>query len=547
MRSLADYKRIVSYIYQYNHQVKGNNIGFTRLETRNGQCKIIVHVRVPNLQNVTAKVYTYCWYDGELHGVALGDMNLSGGVGEFKLVTQADNLCDTQYSLSDMGGLLVYISDTGFLGAEWDNRPIRFHDLKVDSLRPSDFYERYAWQEESFVESSRQVIKEPVEQPFIEESQEVIPTKEEVKEQVEEEQEVIEQIEEDQEETAYQETEVLDDEEEMQAADFSNKEEEQDDSGPLSRSRMERLDQRAHELFGNILSNRIFETQQEEDQQSDSVVVSPKAAIELFTAFKSCESEAEYQEVEEEIQILYNRIEQLERILKEWRIKENRIKEQRQAKLEAEEEKKQIEEELRKSFHIERAQDIYGPVEADDALALKLTSETESVTQELQEREDSTENQENAWDGEEDAMEYEDSINPVVQRILSKYPVLEPFQDVEPGNCVRIEPQDIGIFPMENWILANNSFLLHGYYSYRHLIFFYKKVYDRPVYLLGIPGVNHSRERFMANMFGFSMFQPLTKLDGENVQAANNRMTGNPAYDEVQGGEFGYWCMEIVF
>ena len=58
-----------------------------------------------------------------------------------------------------------------------------------------------------------------------------------------------------------------------------------------------------------------------------------------------------------------------------------------------------------------------------------------------------------------------------IARIFSKMPGMYPFEDDEVIDCVKFEPQDIGVFPMEKWPLANNSFLLHGYYTYRHLIF----------------------------------------------------------------------------
>ena len=526
---MADYKRIVSYLYQYNHQVKGNNIGFTRLETRNGQCKIIVHVRVPNLQNMIAKVYTYCWYDGSIHGIELGDMNISGGVGEFRLLTHADNLCDTQYRLADMGGILVYISDTVFLGTEWDDRPIQFDVMEVDTERPSDFSQRKNLKGEYFSENNKEVAI--------------------AKEETSENQSSIE--------TFQEQRQDFDEVEDIQAADVSlvkeeeileeedlDDEEQEEDNHPLSKSRMERLDQKAQELFGNMLNNNIFELKEEDkDVQEGKVVVDPKAAIEFFTDFKSCESKEEYLEVQQEIKRLHSRIEHLELVLKEWRIKESRIKEQKQARLEAEQEKRQIEEELRKSFHIKTAEDIY----SDDNQNFVELRVADSKLQSAPEEHENSQEIDDSWDLRDNESSEEPIIHPVVQRILTKYPAIEPFLDIDAGNCVRIEPQDIGIFPMENWILANNSFLLHGYYSYRHLIFFCKKVYNRQLYLLGIPGVNHSRERFMANMFGFSMFLPLTKVQGENTQATSNSMTGNPTFNEEQGGEFGYWCMEIVF
>lgn len=53
-----------------------------------------------------------------------------------------------------------------------------------------------------------------------------------------------------------------------------------------------------------------------------------------------------------------------------------------------------------------------------------------------------------------------------------------------------IKPQDIGLLPREIWTYGNNSFLLHGYYNYRHLIL--AKLLDPqqpPRYLLGVRGI----------------------------------------------------------
>lgn len=98
-----------------------------------------------------------------------------------------------------------------------------------------------------------------------------------------------------------------------------------------------------------------------------------------------------------------------------------------------------------------------------------------------------------------------------------------PFEDDEITACVRMEPQDIGLLPMPYWRLAGNSFLLHGYYSYRHLIMAQKK---DGTYIFGIPGVDDERERFMAKLFGFPQFKPV------RVNAAGP-------------GRFGYWCMAL--
>ena len=114
------------------------------------------------------------------------------------------------------------------------------------------------------------------------------------------------------------------------------------------------------------------------------------------------------------------------------------------------------------------------------------------------------------------------------KHFFDTYPRIYPFEDNEIILCVKIEPKDIGMLPKELWALSNNSFLMHGYYCYHHLIF--AKLKDRYGcrYILGIPGIYHNRERFMARMFGFESFKSIRRR-------------------ELQQGDFGYWLLEVNF
>lgn len=58
----------------------------------------------------------------------------------------------------------------------------------------------------------------------------------------------------------------------------------------------------------------------------------------------------------------------------------------------------------------------------------------------------------------------------VYDLLMSQLPQMYPFDDDSVAACVRMELQDIGRMPMPCWIYGSNSFLLHGYYCYRHLI-----------------------------------------------------------------------------
>lgn len=97
-----------------------------------------------------------------------------------------------------------------------------------------------------------------------------------------------------------------------------------------------------------------------------------------------------------------------------------------------------------------------------------------------------------------------------------------PFEDDEMEWCYQIEPKDFGIFSAKEWHLASNSFLLQGYYNYRHLMFAHKKGKN----YIGVPGQFHRREQYLASRFGFSQFKGTQKK-------------------RVTMGDFGYWLREI--
>lgn len=118
-----------------------------------------------------------------------------------------------------------------------------------------------------------------------------------------------------------------------------------------------------------------------------------------------------------------------------------------------------------------------------------------------------------------------DEIVMAAENILHTYPYMYPFENDDIDACVRIEPQDLSNLPIDTWLISNNSFLLKGYYGYRHLIFI-KMGKVNPRYMIGVPGINHNRENFLANMFGFKLFKPIKNTS------------------DIRG-EFGYWCISI--
>lgn len=88
------------------------------------------------------------------------------------------------------------------------------------------------------------------------------------------------------------------------------------------------------------------------------------------------------------------------------------------------------------------------------------------------------------------------------------YKKVHPFGDER--LYLSIEPKDFIVLQAPYQRLVNNSFLLHGYYNYRHLILGPDEEIgtgDRVCFYLGVPGTYFEREKMVAVMFGFEGFE----------------------------------------
>lgn len=101
--------------------------------------------------------------------------------------------------------------------------------------------------------------------------------------------------------------------------------------------------------------------------------------------------------------------------------------------------------------------------------------------------------------------------------MLRIYPVLNQFEDHDHVLCVRIEIKDVRLLPEKYWSVVNNSFLLHGFFNYRYLIF--GKIGHS--WIIGIPGIYQNQEHVMASIFGFPDFL---------AQAQKNERGEQPGY-----------------
>lgn len=119
-------------------------------------------------------------------------------------------------------------------------------------------------------------------------------------------------------------------------------------------------------------------------------------------------------------------------------------------------------------------------------------------------------------------------------RLGQYYKKKNPFGDDKEYLC--ISPEDLILLPEKYEHLYKNSFLLHGYYAYGHILLGTVDLQSRNIYRLYIPGLGHDKEQIVAGMFGFGNFTPV------RMPQPDNFVRERP---DTIAEQFGYYYMTV--
>ena len=113
------------------------------------------------------------------------------------------------------------------------------------------------------------------------------------------------------------------------------------------------------------------------------------------------------------------------------------------------------------------------------------------------------------------------------EKLFVRADYIDAFDDDYFYDCIEVSPEKLKCLNQNEIDIAGNSFLLHGYYNFRHILFGrVRDNLDNTKYFIGVPGMYCNLERYMASMFGFNNFKKSHRSDYANPY-------------------FGYWYQEI--
>ena len=109
------------------------------------------------------------------------------------------------------------------------------------------------------------------------------------------------------------------------------------------------------------------------------------------------------------------------------------------------------------------------------------------------------------------------------RQLTEKFPWTRPFRDER--WYLLLDLPDLILLPKQYYPLVENSFLLHGYYNYGHLILARICRRGTEKFYIGVPGNFYEKEKQIAVLFGFESFEPKAEPAGE--------------------GDFGYYMIGV--
>ncbi|GHU62023.1 hypothetical protein FACS189418_2670 [Clostridia bacterium] len=135
---MSDYKRLISYVHMYQNHNKGKNVGFVKLETIRGQCKLALNLK--SIPNSTADFEVFL-YSAE-HEIKMGKIYIRNGQGELRLITDQNNLVHSGIPFSKVGGLKIknFTFPEIYYATVWDDHLVNPENLSSADKQEEELF-----------------------------------------------------------------------------------------------------------------------------------------------------------------------------------------------------------------------------------------------------------------------------------------------------------------------------------------------------------------------------------------------------------------------
>ena len=559
---MKEYRRLVSYLYEYKNQQKGKNAGFVRMELRDPRCRIRVCINGSGGNTrQTGSVLLIRVRETDTEEIPLGTITVNNGSGETSFQTQADRMGGSPYPWEDFAGIRIILPEPeqNFY-TYWDDRvedmgrsgisrpqPMSVsgtpeEEMAETAAEPEDDMAGMAAAPESEMEAEEVSASVPVqkEEKFLEPEEETQPDEISVAEQSVREEEPSE---------PEHEIELVEPEEETEPEQMSVAEQSvraEEPSEPEQGTEPEQMsvaEQSVRAEEPSELEHEIELLEPESSEEPEMEVEAEEKAEEKVSAepeemageevSAAPETAAEPEEMaEEEVSAAPEMAAEPEEMAEEEVSAEPEIaaepEEMAEEEVSAEPEMAAEPEEMAEE-EVSAEPEVYPgpsfmPEESEDigiSRNDKEYIEWHIPVEEMPDLDRELRMEEQMWErgywSHSRPEPWPEEPRVTWRQLSSMYPKYLPFDGEKNWEILRLSLQDIGRLPRDYWHLGTNDFVVHGFYDHRHLILVCDP--QSGSYYLGVPGEALEQDRRVAELFGFRKYRP--------------------------AGQFGYWLTGI--
>lgn len=136
---MSEFHRMITYLYLYEQGQKSRNIGFAKIEQRDRQCLLEIHMKNTGCSLTPVPVYFYVKKETRLAGIPLGNFSLIRGSGDFKIILDAEDIKGSGYSLNKVKGIYIPLTLHMMSVSQWDDDEFRLADfVDITEMQPQN-------------------------------------------------------------------------------------------------------------------------------------------------------------------------------------------------------------------------------------------------------------------------------------------------------------------------------------------------------------------------------------------------------------------------
>lgn len=114
---MKGYQRLVSYLYRYDNGVKGENVGYVRIELRGERCRVTTQLQ--DTLTVLPEMSFFIQGDEDMTRIPAGRLVRNGSGFGARTETRSGQIMNSEYTFEDMDGIIIQSSQDVFYATTW--------------------------------------------------------------------------------------------------------------------------------------------------------------------------------------------------------------------------------------------------------------------------------------------------------------------------------------------------------------------------------------------------------------------------------------------